>query len=189
METVYPPEHELLSEAGLSLNGTYSGKAGATIRWERYESPGTARAPHLPLGRLLAGSNSTTATNRGSVAFGLARIHNTGAPRNVSFFSSISGLGKVYIRHEQAASATLVYEDRAITGLEDAENAGVFELGRGWNSILVKSVHSFDAALNHQPTDPLHFPSFAESEAWAQKVGLVERRAEWGAFLAIDVDG
>jgi hypothetical protein len=188
METVYPPEHELLSEAGVSLNGTYSGKAGATIRWERYESPGTARAPHLPLGRLLAGSNSTTATNRGSVAFGLARIHNTGAPRNVSFFSSISGLGKVYIRHEQAASATLVYEDRAITGLEDAENAGVFELGRGWNSILVKSVHSFDAALNHQPTDPLHFPSFAESEAWAQKVGLVERRAEWGAFLAIDVE-
>eukprot|EP01050_Picozoa_sp_SAG11_P048830 SAG11_NODE_26340_length_346_cov_1.214575_1_plen_66_part_00 len=64
----------------------------------------------------------------------------------------------------------------------------MLELGRGWNSILVKSVHSFDATLNHQPTDPLHFPSFAESEAWAQKVGLVERRAEWGAFLSVDVD-
>lgn len=98
----------------------------------------------------------------------------------------MSGLGKLYLRQEEAALATLVYEDYAITGLEEAEDTGVLELGRGWNSILVKSIHSFDAALDHQPTDPLHFPSFHESEEWGQKIGLVELRAEWAVFLAID---
>ena len=84
MDTLYPPEHALLDGTTLSLNGTYPGKNGAAIRWEQYESPATARAPHLPLGQLMADNSPAAATNRGSVAFGLARIHNTGAPRNVS---------------------------------------------------------------------------------------------------------
>ena len=187
MDTVYPPEHKLLNGAtGISKNSTYIGKDGATLRWAQYQAPATTRAPHLPLGKLVVDSHPATKTHRGSVAFGFARIHNAGAPRNVSFFGSISGLGKLYVRQENAASGTLVYTDLAITGLEEEEDKGMFELGHGWTSILVKSVHSFSADLDHEPTPPLHFPSFAESERYAQAVGLFERRAEWGVFLAID---
>ena len=187
MDTVYPPEHKLLNGAtGISKNSTYIGKDGATLRWAQYQAPATTRAPHLPLGKLVVDSHPATKTHRGSVAFGFARIHNAGAPRNVSFFGSISGLGKLYVRQENAASGTLVYTDLAITGLEEEEDKGMFELGHGWTSILVKSVHSFSADLDHEPTPPLHFPSFAESERYAQAVGLFERRAEWGVFFAID---
>ena len=51
--------------------------------------------------------------------------------------------------------------------------------------VVVKSVHSFSGDMSHTPS--AHFPSFAESEKWAQLVGLVERPAEWGVFLAVDL--
>jgi hypothetical protein len=188
LDTLYPPEHELLkSEAGVSLNSTYTGKDGHTIRWAQYEAPATARAPHLPLGKLVGQSQSEGTSQRGSVAFGFVQVFNAGASRNVSFFGSISGQGKLYVRQATVASATLVYSDPSIRGLEEAEDQGLIELGHGWNELLVKSVHSFEADMNHNETGPLHFPSFVESERYAQAVGLVERHAEWGAFLAFDL--
>ena len=49
----------------------------------------------------VAGMQPANTSLRGSVGFALARVHNSGPARKVTYITSMSGTGKLYVRHDR----------------------------------------------------------------------------------------
>ena len=143
-------------------------------RIKNLEVPVGSVAPYVPLGRLLSGNNNSHRTVD-SVAFIMVSIVVNATQQRVRLSSGMSGLGKVWV----VAGGTVqnVVEDRLITGLMAAENECVLTLAQGLNTIVMKSVHTFAA-------------DFADVNGrWGPVGGPIQRPAEWGVTLGLQVLG
>lgn len=127
------------AEKPVNLAAEYQGwwGRGAPVRWIKYQSGETFGA--VPLEKYFDERQGSGSAAQGAVAFAYTRVWSP-SDGNYQLFGGLSGSGLITVNGETA------FHQPAALGLQEDEFRTSVSLRKGWNDILVKSLHRWNGA-------------------------------------------